>query len=31
MPFVVPMFVGLVVAVTYGDVLFAILTALGFA
>ena len=31
MPFVVPMFVGLVVAVTYGDVLFAVLTALGFA
>ncbi|MFB6233940.1 MAG: prepilin peptidase [Halopenitus sp.] len=31
MPFIVPMFVGLVVAVTYGDVLFAILTALGFA
>ncbi|WP_430503906.1 prepilin peptidase [Haloparvum sp. PAK95] len=31
MPFIVPMFVGLVVAVTYGDVLFAILSALGFA
>ncbi|MGZ0746759.1 prepilin peptidase [Haloparvum sp. AD34] len=31
MPFIVPMFVGLVVAVTYGDVLFAILSTLGFA
>ncbi|CAI48729.2 prepilin/preflagellin peptidase [Natronomonas pharaonis DSM 2160] len=30
-PFIVPMFVGLVVAVTYGDVLFAVLDAFGLA
>jgi preflagellin peptidase FlaK len=30
-PFLVPMFVGLVVALTYGDVLFALLQALGLA
>jgi preflagellin peptidase FlaK len=29
-PFLVPLFVGLVVAVTYGDLLFAVLTGLGF-
>jgi preflagellin peptidase FlaK len=28
-PFVVPMFVGLVVALTYGDLLFVLLRALG--
>lgn len=31
MPFIVPMFVGLVVALTYGDLLFGLLTALGWA
>ncbi|MFC6756585.1 MULTISPECIES: A24 family peptidase [Haloarcula] len=30
-PFLVPMFVGLVAALTYGDVLYALLSALGFA
>ncbi|MDS0282452.1 A24 family peptidase [Haloarcula onubensis] len=30
-PFLVPMFVGLVAALTYGDVLYALLAALGFA
>ena len=30
-PFIVPMFVGLVVALTYGDVLYALLTAIGLA
>jgi preflagellin peptidase FlaK len=31
MPFIVPMFVGLVVALTYGDLLFGLLTAIGWA
>jgi len=31
LPFIVPMFVGLVVALTYGDVLYGLLTALGLA
>ena len=30
-PFIVPMFVGLLVSLTYGDVLYALLAALGFA
>ena len=30
-PFLVPMFVGLVAALTYGDVLYALLSALGLA
>ncbi len=30
-PFLVPMFVGLVAALTYGDVLYALLSAIGFA
>ncbi|MFW5939325.1 MAG: prepilin peptidase, partial [Halolamina sp.] len=31
LPFIVPMFVGLLVALTYGDVLYGLLTALGLA
>lgn len=31
MPFIVPMFAGLVVALTYGDLLFGLLTAIGWA
>jgi preflagellin peptidase FlaK len=30
-PFILPMFAGLLLALTYGDVLFALLSALGFA